>query len=237
LVRTWQQQEVSNATIKNRLSQIRFLAQSFNKPELLAKSNHELNVGKRDYIARENKAIYAMDATKINDPLVRCSVRLQQHFGLRREESIKFIASQADEGGHIRLQPSWTKGGIGRLVPVVTPEQRALLNEVKAIAGLGKALIPDDKTYIYQRNVYDHVTRQAGYKNLHGLRHAYAQKRYYELTRERSGGEGWQAPFNGGISQKELPPAMRCIDEEVRQIIARELGHSRMIISQTYLGA
>jgi hypothetical protein len=36
------------------------------------------------------------------------SLRLQEAFGLRREESIKFRPSAAD---HIAIQSSWAKGG------------------------------------------------------------------------------------------------------------------------------
>lgn len=39
------------------------------------------------------------------------SLQLQQAFGLRREESIKFQPRYADRGDHIALKGSWTKGG------------------------------------------------------------------------------------------------------------------------------
>ena len=37
------------------------------------------------------------------------SLELQQAFGLRREEAIKFIPSFADRGDHLVLKASWTK--------------------------------------------------------------------------------------------------------------------------------
>ncbi|MGZ8257760.1 MAG: hypothetical protein ACXWTR_01125, partial [Methylotenera sp.] len=43
----------------------------------------------------------ALDAVKlqsINDPYVKLSMQLQEAFGLRREESIKFIGAWADRG-------------------------------------------------------------------------------------------------------------------------------------------
>ena len=52
-------------------------------------------------------------------------------------------------------------------------------------------MIPHAKKYRQQRNIYDAHTRLAGLRNLHGLRHAYAQTRYRELT-------GWESPINGG---------------------------------------
>jgi hypothetical protein len=45
--------------------------------------------------------------------------------------------------------------------------------------------------------VYDRETKAIGLKNLHGLRHAYAQTRYKELT-------GLEAPINGGLKKKQM---------------------------------
>ncbi len=39
--------------------------------------------------------------------------------------------------------------------------------------------------------------QKAGLRNLHGLRHAYAQRRYKELTE-------WEAPINGGPNSRQL---------------------------------
>jgi len=59
---------------------------------------------------------------KVRDAHVRMSLELQQAFGLRREEAIKFIPSFADRGDHLVLKASWTKGG--REAKTLTPEQR-----------------------------------------------------------------------------------------------------------------
>ena len=61
------------------------------------------------------------------------SLELQQAFGLRREEAIKFIPDYADQGDHLVLKPSWTKGGKARVIPVRTAEQRAVLNRAHAL--------------------------------------------------------------------------------------------------------
>ena len=42
-----------------------------------------------------------------------------------------------------------------------------------------------------QLKVYEHQTLNAGLRNTHGLRHAWAQERYHQLT-------GWTAPAAGG---------------------------------------
>jgi hypothetical protein len=70
---------------------------------------------------------------------------------------------------------------------------------------------------------------RAGLKNLHGLCHAYAQRRYKELT-------GWVAPINGGQKSRELTAAQKQIDYHTRMILTEELGHSREQITVNYLG-
>lgn len=236
LITQWKENGISNAAIKNRLSQVRYLSQMIDKPDLLPKSNDALNIGKRSYIPTESKAIHEIDVNKFENPLIRYSVQLQQQFGLRRQEAIKFVVSYADLGDRIRLKPSWTKGGVGRDVPITTLEQRALLDELKANFGAGKALIPDGHDYAYQKRVYDEAVIKAGYSNLHGLRHGYAQRRYFEITNQHSDGKGWHAPFNSGQHRKDLPADRREVDDEARRIISRELGHARAQISATYLG-
>ena len=72
-------------------------------------------------------------------------------------------------------------------------------------------------------------SKRAGLRNLHGLRHAYAQKRYKELT-------GWDAPINGGLKSVELTPSQKEIDYRARMVLAEELGHGREAITVNYCG-
>lgn len=156
------------------------------------------------------------------------SLQLQQAFGLRREESIKFQPRYADRGDQIALKGSWTKGGRERTVPITTAEQRRVLDQAHQLAGAG-SLIPAHKSFIQQRNTYDGQCKAAGLSNMHGLRHRYAQDRYEVLT-------GWKAPAAGGPSARSLTPAQRIMDAQARQAISRELGHERTQITAVYLG-
>ena len=156
------------------------------------------------------------------------SLELQQAFGLRREEAIKFQPSFADRGDHILLKASWTKGGKQRVIPVRTEEQRIVLDRARRLAGFG-ALIPSHHNYVHQLRVYEGNTLRAGLSRMHGLRHAYAQNRYTELT-------GWKPPVNGGPDRKSLSPEQREIDREARLTISRELGHERSAVTTAYLG-
>lgn len=48
-------------------------------------------------------------------------------------------------------------------------------------AGKG-SLIPSHRNYRQQLRIYEGQTIRAGLSRMHGLRHAYAQRRYEELT-------------------------------------------------------
>lgn len=56
-----------------------------------------------------------------------------------------------------------------------------------------------------------------GFSKCHGLRHAYVQRRYHELTRQfDSLGKGWVSPLAGGTPKKLLINAERVIDRKSR---------------------
>ena len=230
LVAQWRNQGIRVGTLKNRLSALRWWAKKVNKPSIIAKDNDVYGIGKREYVAKESKAQDLDDKklSEISDPFVRLSVRLQAAFGLRREESIKFNPSFAMQDDHLRLKSSWTKGGRARTVPIRNDEQRQLLEDVKDLAK-GGSLIPAQLNYVQQLHRYERQLRNAGLSKLHGLRHAYAQQRYIELT-------GWRALVAGGPTSKQLNPEQRALDHEARAIVSRELGHARAAISAVYVG-
>jgi len=236
LINQWQKDSVSVATMKNRLSMIRYISKKINKTNFIPVSNKMLGIENRSYKPTHNKAIESLNIDSINDINIQFSVRLQQLFGLRREESIKFIPSVADKGTYIALKSTWTKGGVARLVPITTQEQRDFLDALKKQVKRGCSLIPSDKNYREQENTYVSQTRVAGFTNLHGLRHAYAQRRYRVLVNELSSGRGWECPINGGPSRQDLKAWQKSIDEDARLIISNELGHSRINITLNYLG-
>jgi hypothetical protein len=96
---------------------------------------------------------------RISDRHVRTSLGLQQAFGLRREESIKFQPSYADRTGHILLKGSWAKGGRPRVIPITTPEQFAALRE--AHPGAGSLIPPHKHTSSIAILTMDSVRRRA----------------------------------------------------------------------------
>ncbi len=236
LLHSWEKKGLSSGTIKNKLSVLRYVCKGVGKESIIAACNSNLSIQPRQYVPIVNKAIFDIPIEKIKNKHVQLSMRLQQEFGLRKEESLKFIASQADKGSYIELQASWTKGGIRRIIPVQSETQRTLLDEIKAFVPDGASLIPQEKSYIQHRNYYDYCARDIGLKNLHGLRHAYAQSKYEQLTNIETNGRGWNCPHQGGLSYKKMTPEQKLIDRKVRFIISNELGHSRVGITKIYCG-
>jgi len=230
LVCLWKDQGLGIGTLKNRLAVLRWWAAKVNRANVVARDNGAYGVGERHYVAKTSKAqdLDPKKLAKIKNPHVRLSLRLQAEFGLRREEAIKFAPSYAVREDHICLKASWTKGGRERSVPITRESQRALLEEIHQFVG-GGALIPPHRNYVQQLRCYESQTKAAELKKLHGLRHAYAQRRYRELT-------GWPAPVAGGPTRKGLSPEQREIDDEARATVTAELGHSRHAVTNSYLG-
>lgn len=237
LVDHWKNHNKSPATIKNYLSKLRELANILGDKQLVKRDNQAYNIGCRKYFSETNKAIHQIDFSKCTDPLVRLSMEGQYLFGLRREEAIKFTVSEAIKTeGYIRLESSWTKGGIGRLIPITSQAQRDWLNRVIAAVEPGQSLIQKGGSYKEQLNKYAYQTRLLGIGNLHGLRHGYAQRRYKTLTTYYDPDKkGWECPFNDGPRAKNMDPSIRDIDFKVRHILTRELGHSRLSVLKSYL--
>jgi hypothetical protein len=168
LLGRWRNDALSAGTLKNRLAHLRWWAEKVGKEGLISSSNDQLGIPKRVFVTNENKATELQDKLdRIGDAHVRISAELQRDFGLRREEATKFQPRYADQGDHLRIKGSWTKGGRERVIPITTPEQRATLDKAHRLAGEG-SLIPAEKTYIEQRHVYDRQCKVAGLKHMYG---------------------------------------------------------------------
>lgn len=124
------------------MADLRWWAEKTGKQFVLARDNAHYGIAQRVFVTNHSKARQLPnDALKlVEDEHVRMSLRLQEAFGLRREESIKFSPSFADHGDHLALKASWCKGGRAREIPVRTPEQRVLLREVHQLAGKGSLM-------------------------------------------------------------------------------------------------
>lgn len=230
LVQRWLAEDLAPSTIKNRLSDCRWLAEKLGKPALVAMKNAELAVPKRNYQTHQDKSILLSQKNleKVTDTNIKLSLLLQQSFGLRREESIKIQINRAVVNDYLELKGSWCKNGRPRRIPILTEKQRAVIALCQAHVGTTmRSLIPDDKSYYQQLKHYENTLAKAGIRRGHGLRHAYAQQRYQELT-------GWPCPAKGGPTSDALSAEQKKIDAQARQQISTELGHKRPEIVAQY---
>lgn len=230
LLKHWRDEGKSAGTIKNRMTHLRWWAEKVNKQNVIARDNSHYGIDRRKYVTNESKArdISPEMLDRVKDEYLRSSLELQKLFGLRREECIKFNPRFADQGDRIVLKASWTKGGKSREVPIRNQAQREALDRAHIVAKAG-SLIPSDKKYVEQLYRYEGMVKQLGLDKLHGLRHAYAQQRYLEMT-------GRACPACGGKVSKELTVDEKALDREVRLTISRELGHEREEVTAVYLG-
>lgn len=119
LVKHWQVSALSTGAVKNRMSALRWWAEKVDRQNVIARNNAYYEIPDRSFVSNASRALN-IDAAmlgRVNDEYVRMSLRLQQAFGLRREEAIKFQPRYADRGDHLVLKDSWTKGGKSRVIP------------------------------------------------------------------------------------------------------------------------
>lgn len=233
LVKKWQSENKSIGTIKNRMSVLRWLFEKIGKPEVV-KENSVYCIDNRQYVTNQNKSVSLkdIDLSKV-DPFIAQSLRLQDCFGLRREESMKLQPDYSLDGQnienakYIRLKSSWTKGGRARTIPIFSEKQRQELINTFALVRSG-SLIPPHKTYKAHLTSFEAITHSLGIGRTHGLRHGYAQSRYFFLM-------NIPCPAVGG--HRELSAQEKEKDRIVRLQISEELGHSRINITSIYLGS
>ena len=235
LLELWRKDGVSTGTIKNRMVAVRWWAKKVGNSGAV-QSNDTYNIEKRVYVTNRDKSVSLkdLDLSKIDENIAQ-SLRLQDAFGLRREESMKFQPEYALDGQTIEnakyllLKGSWAKGGRPRTIPITSEKQRHELRNAYALAVKnGGSLIPKEKSYKTHLASFESVTHGLGVGQTHGLRHGYAQTRYKELI-------GFDCPAVGGVRSLSADEIAK--DKEIRMLISEELGHSRINITSVYLGS
>lgn len=238
LAREWEAKGLSASTIQNNISVFRTFAGWIGKEGMVEGADKYVSPGaaSRSSINREDKSwptqgvdIRAKIAEVADqNPRVGLQLALQATFGLRAREAMQLRPHIADNKTYLALNVG-TKGGRDRVVPIDTPEKRALVDLAKTFAASKLASVSDPtKTLAQVKNHYYHVLRACGITRAegitgHGLRHGYANDRYREISGEAS-------PVRGGQTQN------RETDKAARLEVAEELGHSRESVTTHYLG-
>ena len=233
---------VASGTQAVRLTTLRLICDEAGKPGLVAKSNKAAGMPGRVRVNPENVA-WRIDrdrANRVPGQNVGVVLRAQNQFGLRMREAWLLDGRKADRADWLFVERG-TKGGKPRWVPIRTDAQRELLAEVKAAnSRTPKGTLMPGASQKAAFDAYKAGMKAAGLKRGHGLRHDYAQRRHAELVREKAEAAEsapWVCPKLGGpwpVTGLNKPD--RAIDNEVRLIISREMGHERVEAANPYLG-
>ena len=167
------------------------------------------------------------------DPITGFQLRFARAFGVRVQEILMLrpISALRDDRRSLFISAG-TKGGLPRHIPIETDEQRQLIEKAMVYASTNPdGIVTGVPGYTLRQslNHFYYVLKTCGISNrdngisAHGLRHGYACRIYKHIT-------GEAAPVMGG---NEVPPAR---DEEARREISKRLGHSRINITNHYLG-
>lgn len=178
----------------------------------------------------------------------RISERLAMQLEMQRIMALRFkesclinprkVLSYAKTTGIIRITDG-TKGGRPREFPA-NNDIILVLNQAVKLQQNEKSMIPEGLTWRqYQNQCYREIT-QTGL-NFHSERHSYANNRYSDLS-------GVESPVRAGIPHgvehfkyiaeklKISIPEAKERDQDWRLQISKELGHSRISITNHYLG-
>jgi len=235
----WEKRELAPSTIQDRISTFRTFSEWIGKEGMIraadnyvsgegAASRTSINTQDKSWGAKDLDVVQKIAEVKAIDERVALQLELQQVFGLRVREALELRPALSDKGTYLAVNVG-TKGGRDRTVPINTPEKRELLDRAKTFASNISSTSDQKKSLAQVKNNYYAVMRQAGITKAdagissHGLRHAYANDRYKEIT-------GVASPVRGGgFVEKSL-------DNQARLIISEELGHSRENVTTHYLG-
>lgn len=154
---------------------------------------------------------------------------LARELGLRSKEgSLLDARSALDDAvttGAVTIAYG-TKGGRSRSFIISANRQIEALQWAADVQGSARAVMPAEQDWKSWREAGLRRIRETlqafGIRGIHELRSAYACDRYEQIT-------GYCAPVLGGNAPREL-------DQMARQQISQEVGHSRIDITNAYLG-
>jgi integrase len=255
VTKLWVERKLAVATVHNYLSFLRTYATWIGRPGLVRDVatyfGEDSHYVVRERSAREDRS-WSPKGVDVEariaevgayDPWVGLQLELCYRFGLRAKEARHFRPHEAviarevanprdaehfpDCERFVRLRHG-TKGGRPRDVPVITPQQRDLIERALREVAPGHYVGHPNRTWKQNMNRFYNtmarfgITRAALGVTAHGLRHQHANDRYEELAGETS-------PVRGGTGNGEA-------DRAARLAVAAELGHSRRAVTNCYLG-
>jgi integrase len=260
LLQRWEREGLANGTIQTRITHLRFFAQVIGKPGLIQpKAKIASNGIAPSRVTRESvtKVDKSWSAKKLDIPAIlkkadQQNVRLGlimraiAAFGLRVKEAVRLPPHEADQGSVIAALDvealdvvHGTKGGRHRLVPIDTPELRALVDDMKRLIPPGDSLSGKHRKldaalrWYYREVAKLGITKKQLRVTSHGLRHEYVH--------DRLEGQGVTAPvkLSNADAQTKVarPKKSRAEVMKARRVVAEITGHSRTSILPAYAGS
>lgn len=239
-IREWEAQGLSSSTLTNRFTVLRRLMEWTGRENLpcLREMLNDPSRATRTFVA-DKPLDWESAGVDFQALLIEVAktcrytamqLRLERAFGLRSQESLSLKPAESDKDT-LLLVTRGTKGGKARAVPIRTQEQREVLDAAKAMANRRTGLLQRyglsgeqaRKHYYYVLSKHS-ITRKGLGVTPHGLRHAYAHDRYFDVT-------GEAAPVLAG--KRPTSPD----DAKARLQVSAELGHVRKEITGAYVGA
>lgn len=243
ILTVWSGQGLSASTLASRISILRWLTTALGKRGLVrdpvdygfaAEDVHRPQVATEDksWTTRGTDPATKLEEVAQEDPWVGIQLEMSRAFGLRVTEAILIKPRSAHVGDTLRVEEG-TKGGRTRIVPVRTDEQRAVLERAKAMSDRSARgnLVPPRRTPAQARQHLYYVCRRHGITKgqlgitVHGLRHQYANDLYEDVS-------GTASTVRGGSQILD-----RAAEEAALRSVTNELGHARLGVTATYLGA
>jgi integrase len=258
-------EEIVAGTASNYLSSVNSLmSQIAGYDELHSKSAASYGIPGRTGIAKEDREVTESQLAEVKENLSEhhaAMLDLQREIGLRFEESAKFDAVSAsiniEAGASSILIEDGTKGSRDRFVELTNEAKDAVFNAAE-IQQNARSMIPADLSYREFKNECYNAMRKEDISH-HDLRHTYAHEQYRSAWEEK-GFKDIEPPIRTDIE----PPAVGSsadmqrymndrigyleektglsrnevceLENEIRLEISEKLGHSRVPITNNYLG-
>ena len=251
VVESWKAEGLSLATIKEYLSGVRAVALAYGNTKINSQ-NSAFGLGRRVYVNNLDKAlpdgVYSAAVESLrrgneDQQRVAAQLVLMRELGLRHEEARKFNPQKSLlKDGRLYICAG-TKGGRDRMLHNPSGKQLDAARAVAKFIGKYGNSMPNGmsekrwESYVYKQVAALGISRKACGVSLHGLRHAYAQARYKELT-------GFSPPCCfPNIKAYMLETVSICgqewrnVHRDAVSILARELGHNRDSVVSIYIGS
>ncbi len=254
VVKSWQSRGLETSTIKENLAGVRATAAYFGN-ERISEKNSDFGIQNRIYITNHDKSVpqevyervlgELRESPEMNDQRVAAQIELMREFGLRKEEAFKMNPERSLLHDGRLFITDGTKGGLDRVISDLSDSQRGALAHASELAGRNGNTIPDNlKERAWEKIFYKTLAGHGLSKkdcgaSSHGLRHAYAQQRYEQLT-------GFKAPCKfatkddfRNVAYQSAGADWKKLDQDARLFLKSELGHGpdRDDVVSQYLGS